>query len=37
LNENEKFNGAKIYAAEDHIESSIVKGLTIDVNDIFTK
>ncbi len=37
LNENEKFNGAKIYAAEDHIESSTVKGLTIDVNDIFTK
>ena len=37
LNENEKFIGAKMYAAEDHIESSTVKGLTIDVNDIFTK
>jgi Uma2 family endonuclease len=25
LNENEKFIGAKMYAAEDHIESSTVK------------
>ena len=37
LNENGKFNGAKIYAAGDRIESSTVKGLTTDVNDIFTK
>ncbi|MDQ3682369.1 MAG: Uma2 family endonuclease [Bacteroidota bacterium] len=36
LSENGKFNGAKIYAAGDHIESTI-KGLSINVNDIFTK
>ncbi len=37
LNDGGKFNGAKIYAAGDRIESSTVKRLTIDVNDIFTK
>jgi len=37
LNENEKFDGAKIHAGGDRIESSIVRGLTIDVNDILTK
>ncbi len=37
LNEGGKFNGAKIYAAGDRIESSAVYGLAIDMNDIFTK
>jgi Uma2 family endonuclease len=32
-----KFNGAKIYAAGDRIQSSSVNGLAIDMNDIFTK
>ncbi len=37
LNEGGKFNGAKIYAAGDRIESGAVNGLAIDMNDIFTK
>ncbi len=37
VNEGGKFNGAKIYAAGDRIESSAVNGLAIDMNDIFTK
>ena len=35
LNENGKFNGAKIYAAGDLIRSNSISGLAIDVNDIF--
>jgi Uma2 family endonuclease len=37
LNEEGKFNGAKIYATGSCIESKAVKGLSITINDIFTK
>lgn len=37
LNENNKYNGAKIYAGDDRIKSTAVKGLIINLNDIFTK
>jgi Uma2 family endonuclease len=36
LNQNGKYNGAKIYTAGDIIESSAINGLRIDINDIFT-
>ncbi len=37
LNENKKFDGARIYATSDHINSIAVAGLSISVRDIFTK
>ena len=37
LNENGKYDGAKIYAGNDRIKSIAVKGLTIRPPDIFTK
>lgn len=37
LNENNKYDGAKIYAGDDHIKSAAVKGLIINLNDVFTK
>ena len=37
LNENGKYDGAKIYASDDRIKSNAVKGLIIKINDIFTK
>lgn len=37
LNENGKYDGAKIYAGNDHIKSIAVKRLTIKLDDIFTK
>ena len=37
LNDQKKFDGAKIYATSDCINSKAVDGLTIVVNDIFTK
>lgn len=37
LNENGKYNGAKIYAGNDRIKSAVVKGLIIKLDDIFTK
>lgn len=37
LNENGKYDGAKIYAGNDRIKSIAVKGLTIKLDDIFTK
>jgi Uma2 family endonuclease len=37
LNESEKYEGAKIYAGKDRIKSIAVKGLIINLEDIFTK
>lgn len=37
LNDNDKYDGAKIYAGKDRIKSVAVKGLIIKLNDIFTK
>lgn len=37
LNENGKYDGAKIYAGSDRIKSTAVKGLIIKPDDIFTK
>jgi Uma2 family endonuclease len=37
LNENNKYDGAKIYAGNDRIKSDAVKGLIIKPEDIFTK
>lgn len=37
LNENGKYNGAKIYAGDDRIKSSAVKELIIKLNDVFNK
>ena len=36
LNENNKYDGAKIYAGNDSIKSIAVKGLIIKLNDTFT-
>lgn len=37
LNENGKYEGAKIYAGKDGIKSASVEGLIIKLNEIFTK
>jgi Uma2 family endonuclease len=37
LNEKGKYDGAKIYAGNDRIKSISVKGLIINLEDIFTK
>jgi Uma2 family endonuclease len=37
LNENGKYDGAKIYAGNDKIKSAAIKGLAIKLDDIFTK
>jgi Uma2 family endonuclease len=37
LNEDSKYDGAKIYAGDDRIKSTAVKGLIIKPDDIFTK
>lgn len=37
LNENKKYDGAKIYAGNDSIKSIAVNGLIIKLNDTFTK
>ena len=37
LNENGKYDGAKIYSGNDRIKSVAIKGLTIKLDDIFTK
>ena len=35
LNENEKYNKPQIYEANENITSSVLKGLSIPMNDIF--
>ena len=37
LGEDQKFNGCKMYAGGDRIQSICISGLSIDVNDIFKK
>jgi len=37
LNENGKYDGAKIYAGNDRIKSCAIKGLIIKLNDDFSK
>jgi Uma2 family endonuclease len=37
LNENGKYDGARIYAGKDRIKSTAVEGLTINPDAIFTK
>ncbi|MEI9944950.1 MAG: Uma2 family endonuclease [Chitinophagaceae bacterium] len=37
LNENKKYDGAKVYTADDTIVSKIIPGFSINLNDIFTK
>ncbi|MGC4038928.1 MAG: Uma2 family endonuclease [Chitinophagaceae bacterium] len=37
LNDSDKYDGAKMYANGDKIHSEAVRGLIINVNDIFTK